>query len=147
MQLFDLNAVVLILGGILAMSAILVAQKPEAKRIVDALTPFQTLIGIGLIVMGIIDGIALLPKITDFFKVNLLSAAVSLTVCGASILIGALFGAAQIAQFIPGRTLSENKGVELAEKVAPYQVLLGLVGIAASLLYFLYRFKILTLSA
>jgi hypothetical protein len=146
-HLFDINSIVLILGGILATSAIIVAQRPDTKKLIDTLTPFQTVIGVALMVMGIINGVWLIPQITNFFKVNLLSAAVSLTVCGASIVLGALFGAAQIAQFIPGKTLHQNMGAELAQKVAPYQVLLGLVGVVASIAYFLYRFHILTMSA
>jgi hypothetical protein len=73
--LYDINAVVLILGGILAVSALIVAQKPNAQQMIDKLVPFQAIIGVGLVVLGIIDGVWLLPKIADFFKTNLLSRA------------------------------------------------------------------------
>ena len=49
--LYDINAVVLILGGILAVSALLVAQKPNAQQMIDKLVPFQAIIGIGTATM------------------------------------------------------------------------------------------------
>src|SRR5512140_2320522 len=110
--LFDINVIVLILGGILAVSALIVAQKPNAKELIDKLSPYQALIGVGLVALGIIDGLWLLPKIADFFKTNLLSAAVSLTVVAASILLGALFGMGQIIKMIPGNSTAEQKALE-----------------------------------
>jgi hypothetical protein len=142
----DLNALLLILGSILAMSAIIVARRPDAKAMIDKLVPFQALIGVGMIVLGVIHFIRVIPTLTDIFKVNLLQAAVVLAVIGVSILLGVLFGAPQIAKLMPDLK-AEQKAMELAHKVGPYQVLLGLVGVLAALLYFLYRFKIITYSA
>lgn len=145
--LFDINAIVLVLGGILALSALIVAQKPNARQLIDRLTPYQAVIGVALVVLGIIDGLWALPKLADMFKINLLLGAVWLTVVGASILLGALFGMGQIIKMIPGNSSAQQKALQLAQKVAPYQVLIGLLGLAGSLLYFLYRFKLLTMSA
>jgi hypothetical protein len=144
--LFDINSIVLILGGILAASALIVAQKPNARELIDKLSPFQALIGIALVVLGLIDGLWLLPKIADLFKVNLLSAAVSLTVAGVSILLGVVFGLGPISNMMGNNQAAKQKAAELAQKIVPFQLLLGLIGLAAALLYFLYRFKILTMS-
>jgi hypothetical protein len=144
--LFDINAIVLILGGILAVSALIVAQKPNAKEMIDKLVPFQTLIGIGLVVLGLIDFLWLVPKITDMFKLNLLMAATQLTVVGVSVVLGALLGMGSIMNMMGNNQAAKDKATQLAQKLAPYQVLLGLVGIAGALVYFLYRFKILTMS-
>ena len=145
--LFGIHAIVLILAGILALSALIVAQRPDARQMIDKLTPYQAMIGVGLVVLGIVDGLRLLPHIADFFKVNLILAAVQLTVVGAGILLGALFGMNQILKWMPGNETAAQKAHELVAKVAPYQVLLGLVGIAASIAYFLYRFHIITIHA
>jgi hypothetical protein len=144
--LFDIHVLVLVLGGILAVSALIVAQKPNARQMIEKIAPYQTLIGLGLIGLGIVNFFRMVPHLTDAFKVNLLLAAVELTICGASILLGALFGMGTILKFLAGNAAAEQKAHDLVMKVAPYQVLIGLAGLAASLFYFLYRFKILTMS-
>ncbi len=132
--IFDVNALVLVVGGILAAAPLLVADRPRARRAVERLAPFQALIGIGLVVLGVIDGLWALPKLADIFTINLLQGAAWLTVVGVSILLGALFGLGPIVK-------------QLAQKLAVYQVLLGLLGLGGSVAYFLYRFHLVTLSA
>ena len=143
---FDIHVIVLVLGGILAVSALIVAQKPNAQALIQKLAPYQTMIGLALVALGIVDGIRLLPHVADAFKTNLLLAAVELTICGVSILLGALFGMGPIMHFFAGNRAAEEKVHELVMKVAPYQVLIGLAGLAGALLYFLYRFHIMTMS-
>ena len=145
-MLGDINALLLILGCLLAISALIIAKKPDAKAALDKLVPFQALIGIGLVVLGIINFINVLPALTDIFKVNLLQAAAVLAVIGVSVLLGALFGMPQIAKMIPDQK-AEQKAMQISQKVAPYQVVLGLGGLAAVLVYFLYRFKIISYHA
>lgn len=143
---FDIHVLVLVLGGILAASALIVAQKPNAQQVIDKIAPFQTTIGLALIALGIVNGVRLIPHITDIFRVNLLLAAVQLTICGASILLGVLFGMGPIMKFFAGNAAAERKAQELVTNVAPYQVLIGLAALGASLLYFLYRFKLMTMT-
>jgi len=145
-MLGDINALLLVLGSLLAISALIIAKKPDAKAALDKLVPFQALIGVGLIVLGIINFIIVLPALTDIFKVNLLQAAAVLAVIGDSVLLGALFGMPQIAKMIPDQK-AEQKAMQISQKVAPYQVVLGLVGLAAVLVYFLYRFKLISYHA
>jgi hypothetical protein len=54
-----------------------------------------------------------------------------------SILLGFMFGMPQIAKWMPGDGGAEHKGMELAKKLAPFQVILGVVGIVAALLVLL----------
>jgi hypothetical protein len=49
----------------------------------------------------------------------------------------------QIAKWLPGEGGAEQKGMELSKKLAPYQVIIGLIGLASALLMLLYRFSIL----
>lgn len=143
---FDIHVLILVLGGILAASALIVAQKPNAQQVIDKLAPFQTTIGLALIAFGIVNGVRLIPRISDIFRVNLLLAAVQLTVCGASILLGVLFGMGPIMKFFAGNAAAERKAQELVTNVAPYQVLIGLAALGAALLYFLYRFNLMTMA-
>jgi hypothetical protein len=137
------NAVAVILGGILAISGLIIAKKPEAKSLIDKLSPYQAIIGVAMIALGVVNLIRSLPYLGDLFKVNLLFALSILGMLAVSIALGALFGMPQIAKWIPGDSPAEQKALELSQKVAPYQVILGLIGLASSLIYLLYRYNII----
>jgi hypothetical protein len=166
-----LNALVAILAGILAMSVLIVAKKPDAKKYIDKLSPFQALIGVGLIALGIINFFKSLKGLTDAFKVNLYSAAAVLALIVCSILLGVVFGMPQLQKifsgspppppnnpyaqqyqqmmmqqqgYVPNR--AEQKLLELQQKILPFQLLLGLVILVAALVVLLYQFKIIKYS-
>lgn len=134
-----INALLLLVGGVLALSGLIVSKRPDAKRVIDQLVPFQALIGVGLLVLGVLNllwclGHGILGAIahTAVFGLTFLSLAVT------SILLGFLFGMPQIAKWAPGHAEAEQKGYELMAKLAPYQVVLGGVAIATGLLTLLY---------
>ena len=174
-----INALLAICGGILAASAFIVSKRPDAQRLVDKLVPYQTLIGVALIAVGLIDFFKSLKGLTDFFKVNLISAASLLTMIAVSILLGILFGTPQIMKWLGGGgpppppnpyaqmyqqmqaqqmgyppppqmnyppPPQQNKLVELQQKIAPFQIMIGLLAIVAGLVVLLYQFKILKYS-
>ena len=142
-----INAIIVILGGLLAISGLIIAKKPDAKQLIDKLTPYQAMIGVAMVAFGLINLIRLLGYLTDLFKINMLFAASVWAMLGTSIVLGALFGMPQIAKWIPGDSSAEQKALDLSKKVAPYQVILGLVAIISSVLYLLYRFNIIHFSA
>lgn len=137
------NALITILGGILAISGLILSKKPDAKQYIDKLTPYQAIIGVAMVAFGLINFFRLLGYLTDMFKVNLLFAAAVWGMLGTSVVLGALFGMPQIAKWIPGDSPAEQKALELTKKIAPYQVILGLIAIISSLVYLLYRFNII----
>ena len=139
------NIILGILGGILAAAALIVSKKPDAKQLIDKLTPFQALIGVGLVAVSLINFLRMLGTITDAFKVNILWAAAFLAMVGAGFLLGALFGMPQIVKWIPGESSAEQTALDISKKVAPYQVLLGIVALVASLVMLLYQLKILSI--
>ena len=141
--LIFVNIVLGILGGILAAAALIVSKKPNAKAMIDKLTPYQALIGVGLVAVSLINFLRLLGHLTDMFRVNLLWAAAFLAMVGSGVLLGALFGMPQIAKWIPGESSAEQKALELSKKVAPYQVMLGIISFVASLVTLLYMLEIL----
>lgn len=140
-----INALVVILGGILALSGLIIAKKPDAKATLDKLLPFQALIGIAMIALGLINFLRMLGVLTDMFKVNMIFAASVWAMLGVSIVLGLLLGMPQIAKWMgSGKAAgAEHKLEDLVKKIAPYQTLLGIVGIVASLVYLLYRFNII----
>jgi len=141
--LIFVNALVVIAGGILAVSALIIAQKPDAKQLIDKLTPFQALIGVGMIALSVVNLLRLLGALTDMFKLNFMWALGIWCMFGAGVALGALFGMPQVVKWIPGDSNAEQKAMELTQKIAPFQVILGLVGIAGSLLVMLFMFKIM----
>ena len=141
-----INIILGILGGVLAAAAMIISKKPDAKQYIDKLAAYQALIGVGLVAVSLINFLRMLGTITDALKVNLLWAAAFLSMVASGFLLGALFGMPQIAKWIPGDSPAEQKALDLTKKIAPFQVILGLIAIASSLIYLLYRFEILKFS-
>src|SRR5512139_1195939 len=134
-----LNALVLIVGGILAISGLIVAKKPDAKQLIDKLLPYQALIGVGLLALGVVNLLrALGNHVFSLLSIFPLFGLSMLAMIVTSILLGFMFGMPQIAKWMPGDGGAEQKGLELSRKLAPYQVILGIVGIVAGLLIVLY---------
>ncbi|GEM_PF-1914461 len=143
MLLLDINALVLILGGVLALSALIVAKHPDAQSIVAKLTPWQTIIGIGLIVLGVLNFVKIVPLISgDAFVKNLIVVAAELVVCGGSVLLGAMLGMNQILEWIPSQQ-GKQKFYNLIQQVFVFQLLVGIVCLAGAVAHFLYRFGLL----
>ena len=139
-----INALVLIVGGILAVSGLIVAKKPDAKDLIDKLVPYQAIIGIALLALGIVNLVRWLGNhVFTLLSVAPLFGLTVLAMIFTSILLGFMFGMPQIAKWLPGEGGAEQKGMELSKKLAPYQVIIGLIGLASALLMLLYRFSIL----
>ncbi len=138
-----INALLLIVGGILALSGIIVANQPNAKNVIDKLVPYQAIIGVALLVLGVLNLLRTLGVLFTWIRVSPLYGLSWLTVIVASVLLGFMFGMSQIAKWMPGHAAAEQKGMELIKKLAPYQVIIGLGGLVASLIFLLYRFGIL----
>lgn len=141
--LSTLNALIVIVGGLLAISALIISKKPDAKALIDKLTPYQALIGVGMIALSVITFVRLLGVLTDLFKLNFTFALGIWCMIGTGVALGALFGMPQISKWIPGDSPAEQKAMELTQKIAPFQVLLGLVAIAGGLIVLLFNLKIL----
>ena len=137
------NIVLGILAGILAAAALIVSKKPDAKGLIDKLTPFQALIGVGLMAVSLINFLRMLGSISIILRYATLFGVAFLSMVGAGFLLGALFGMPQITKWIPGESSAEQKALELSRKVAPYQVTLGVISLIASLITLLYLLRIL----
>ncbi len=133
-----------IAGGILAASGLILAKKPNAAELIGKIQPYQATIGIALLGWGIYNlfvyiGISMMMALIKLAP--LLGIAV-LGMLGSSILLGILFGMPMLAKLSAG---GAAKGEELGKKLAGVQVLIGLIAIACSLIFLLYRFQILKL--
>ena len=120
----------LILGGILAISALILAKKPDAKALIDKLdaVPGADRRRDGRCSASINFARAI-PYLTDAFRMNaVLRAASMLTMLGVLDPARRAVRHAADREVDPRRSTAEQKALELHEKVAPYQVILGLVG-------------------
>ena len=135
-----INILLLIVGVILAISALIVAKKPDAKELIDKLVPYQAIIGVALLAVGVLNLLRSLGAVLRLLRDAPVHGIVWLAVMVTSILLGFLFGMSQIAKWLPGHAAAEQKGMELSNKLAPYQVIIGLIGLGAVLLLLLYRF-------
>jgi preprotein translocase subunit Sss1 len=135
-----INILLLIVGGILAISALIVAKKPDAKEWIDKLVPYQAIIGVALLAVGLVDFLRYIGAVLRLLKDAPVHGIVWLAVMVTSILLGFLFGMPQIAKWMPNQGAAEQKGLELSNKLAPFQVIIGLIGLGAALMLLLYRF-------
>jgi hypothetical protein len=134
----------LIAGGILALSAFIVAKKPDAKAAIDKLVPYQAFIGVALLAISIINWLRIgLIDIFRFLKFWPLGGIALIGAVFSGILLGALFGMPQIAKWIPGESNAETKALELSKKVAGIQMLVGIIALGSGLLLLLIELRIL----
>lgn len=137
------NVVLGVLGGLLAAAALIISKKPDAKQYIDKLAAYQAIIGVGMIGVSIVNFFRMLGGFTMTLKYLPLLGSSILGMLGTGVVLGALFGMPQIAKWIPGESSAEQKAVELSKKVAPYQVMLGVISVISSLIVLLYLLKIL----
>ncbi len=129
--------ILLLLGGALALSSLIVAKQPGARRIIDKLVPLQALIGVALLATALYVAV----KVGPITMVRGLQrdAAPALALIGgvlSGIALGFFFGMPQIAAWLPGPSAGA-KGVELSRKLAPYTMLVGFVAVGAGALLLL----------
>ena len=136
--------ILMIAGGILGVSGLIVAKKPDAEALIDKLVPFQAFIGVGLLALGIwallnfglINTFRILPH---FPILGLFAIAGSY----GAILLGFLLGMPQIAKWIPGESSAETTAMELSKKLAPFQLILGIIVGAGGVLGLLMALRIM----
>ncbi|MBW2276982.1 MAG: hypothetical protein JRF63_05780 [Deltaproteobacteria bacterium] len=128
----------MIVAGILAAAGLIVSKKPEAKDLIDKLTPYQGWIGIVLFFWGIFDIINAIGVLAwagfVFFLIYLIVAILEL-------LLGFLLGFGLITKF----ALSKNdeakaKGQMIRGKLAPFQGILGFLAIAMAIVFIVLGF-------
>jgi hypothetical protein len=135
-----LFALLLIAAGLLGASALIVAKKPNAAGLINALVPFQALIGAGTLVLGVLELLRLGPK-------NLFDTIRWVPVMGGSflggilsgILLGFMFAIPLMARLGAG----QQRAAEVAAKIAPWQLLIGCVAAVSGVLIILFRSGIL----
>src|SRR5512135_2207891 len=140
------NAVLLILAGIIALSNLIALKRPDLKPNLDALMPFKALIGVVLIILAIVNFAQMAGSLFDAFKLNQIFAASVWSMLGASLLLGGLFGFPIIANMMPqNHPQAQQRLKELLDNVGVFQLLIGAIGILAAIVYLLFDFHVLAM--
>jgi hypothetical protein len=134
-----LGPLLVIIGGLFAISGLIIAKKPDAKKLFDQIAPAQGIVGVVLLVVGVIDviqvllrgGVGSLLRFAPLFGIALIACVI------VEVLLGMLLGFALVAKLIPGESGAEKKGGEIALKLVPLQVPIGIVAIVAGLIVLL----------
>ena len=136
-----ITVVVLLAGGLLGAASLIVAKKPNAKELIDKLTPSQGWIGVVLVLWGIWDLIGV------FRALGVLSSApiwwiLYLVTAVTELALGFLLGYGLISKYVLGGSPEAlAKGQLLRVRLAKYQGPLGVVAIALAI-----SFVVLTLT-
>lgn len=124
-----------IAGGILAASSLIIARKPDAKKLIDKLTPYQGWIGIVMFFWGVwgtlscVRNMSLLSVVPLRWTFWTLSSVVDLVV-------GFLLGFGLITKYaLSGSPAALARGQAIRGKLAGYQGVFGLVAIAIGAVY------------
>jgi hypothetical protein len=144
---FWVTSLILIAGGLLAASGLIVAKKPNAKDLLMKLTPYQGSIGIAMFLWGIYDLLFnFLFQIGAFFSVFLGGpifwkifgvAAIVGFVC--ELVVGFLLGFGLInAQIAKKSPQAAQKSEAIMKKLVPWQGILGIVALITGVYWLLF---------
>ena len=130
-----ITALITIIGGVLAAAGFFIARKPNAKELIDKITPYQGWIGIILFLWGIwqtISVILVIGWISSALLFWLIWAVLAFT----NLFVGFLLGFGLISKY----ALSKNeeameKGQRIRLKLMKFQIPLGFISIAVGILY------------
>ncbi|GAA5107057.1 hypothetical protein GCM10023211_07730 [Orbus sasakiae] len=128
-----LEAILLIVSGILAVPSLLLSKKPDAKATLDKITPFQGWIGVVILIWGLWSAIYLLINIGTFFGNGFVGLWILLAaIAVVESVLGFILGFNLINTYVLSKNAkSEEKGQQLLAKLLPLQ---GTFGIAAIIL-------------
>lgn len=129
-----------IAGGILAASNLIIARKPNAKELIDKLTPYTGWIGIVMFFWGIWGTFDCL-RFTSVLSVRPLFWTFWLASSVADLVVGFLLGFGLITKYALGKNAAAQvRGQQIRAKLATYQGTFGLLAIAMGVLYIVWLY-------
>jgi len=129
------TVVILLAGGLLGAANLIIAKKPNAKELIEKLTPYQGWIGVVLVLWGIWDLVGV------FRSLGVLSAApvwwvLYLVTAVTELALGFLLGYGLISKYVLGSSPQAlEKGQQLRARLANYQGPLGVVAIGLAIIF------------
>jgi hypothetical protein len=133
------DGLLLIVLGVLAVPGLIIAKRPDAKKYIDKLAPYQGWIGTGMAIYGIVRFIGWLGMFSWLgggFGI-LIRWAVYTVFVFTSIALGFLLGVGVIKGFVKDAN-AQAKMDEFLARLAPKQGMLGLVAIVDGILMLVF---------
>lgn len=119
-----LASIIAIVGGVIASSSLIVAKQPNAKELLDKLTPFQGWIGVVLTFWGVWGIISMFLNIGSIG----MAWAIGLGVSVVEFVVGFLLAYGLISKYLLEKNeTAKEKGAELRQKLVKYQVPAGII--------------------
>mgnify|MGYP003572296303 FL=1 len=133
-----MTGLLLLAGGALSASSIIVGKKPNAKELIDKLVPYQGWIGAVMFLYGVYWLITSFFPMVKMISVLPVTAIIAIMIIGCYLVLGFLLGFSLITKY----ALSKNeqamaKGQEIRAKLAKVQGPLGIVAIVVGLYWIL----------
>lgn len=127
--------ITLILLGILAVPSLILSRKPDAKELLDKITPYQGWIGLAFCFWGIWGIIRAVLNMGSIGTGWMLGLAVSVVTA----VLGFLLGYGMINQLLLSKNEeAKEKGAALLAKLAPLQGKFGMAAIILGFIFILY---------
>ncbi len=130
-----ITVAILFVAGVLGAANLIIAKKPNAKELIEKLTPYQGWIGVVLLLWGIWDLIGV------FRSLGVLSSApvwwvLYLVTAITELALGFLLGYGLISKYVLGRSPQAlEKGQQLRVRLANYQGPLGVTAIVLAIVF------------
>ena len=130
-----ITAIIAILGGVLAAAPMIISKKPNAKELIDKLTPYQGWIGVVLAFWGVWGIIQSVLNLTSFSTGWLIGLGISVV----EFVVGFILGYGLISKYLLEKNeTAKQKGQELRLKLLKYQVPAGIILIVLGILAILF---------
>ena len=125
-----------IVAGLLAASSIVIQKLPDSAELINKIKPYEGYIGAASLVMGFIT----LFSFSYIMKTNLINIVGTFSCIASCIIMGFLMGYPVLQDLFLDEMSEEsrNKSKKLYEKLTPYKVTSGLVGMATGVIILLF---------
>jgi len=128
------TTVAIFLAGVLAAANIIVSRKPDAKQLIDKITPYQGWIGILNFLWGVWFVIYLVLHMGVWLKAAPLYWIVYLATSVVMVLLGFILGFGLITKYALSKSpAAMEKGQQMREKIAKFTGPLGILAIIAAI--------------
>jgi hypothetical protein len=128
---------VLVAGGLLGASNMIISKRPNAKELIDKLVPYQGIIGVIMLLWGLRDAVWAL-RLLDLIGIRtgwwLIWLICAITQLG----LGFLLGYSLIAKYALGTNQQvTEKAEKLRTRLSAYQGVLGITALVLAVIFFL----------
>jgi hypothetical protein len=140
-----IGPIAVIVGALICLSGFIIAKKPDLKHLFEKIAPFQGFLGVGLLAWGLYalyyyfvksyGGDSIFMFLIDHPRGDKLAAISLAGYVVSEIIIGFILGFGLIANWIPGESAAEKKGLEIQRKLLGLSIPIGAIGLASAILW------------